>query len=127
MKTTERQQTMRILLDELGRLPGVRSAALTTKLPLRGNGDSWGITIEGRPDLPDTTTFVRFVSRDYFRALGIGLRAGRIFTTGDRPDSEPAVVINQALAKQSFQGADPMGRRRQTVYTRCEPVVHEVE
>ena len=127
MKTAERQQTMRTLLDELGRLPGVRSAAFTSKLPLRGNGDSWGITIEGRPDLPDTTTFVRFVSRDYFRALGIALRAGRIFTTGDRPDSEPAVVINQALAKKYFQGADPMGRRLKTVSNRWERVVGVVE
>src|SRR5436305_310672 len=127
MKTTERQQMMRTLLDELGRLPGVRSAALTSKLPLRGNGDSWGITIEGRPDLPDTTTFVRFVSRDYFRALGIALRAGRIFTTGDRPDSEPVVVINQALAKKYFQGSDPMGRRLKTVSNRWERVVGVVE
>ena len=126
-KTAERQQTMRTLLDELGRLPGVRSAALTTKLPLRGNGDNWGITIEGRPDLPDTTTFVRFVSRDYFQALGIAVRAGRLFTTGDRPDSEPVVVINQALAKRYFQGADPIGRRLKTVSNRWERVVGVVE
>jgi putative ABC transport system permease protein len=126
-KTAERQQTMRTLLDELGRLPGVRSAALTTKLPLRGNGDNWGITIEGRPDLPETTTFVRFVSRDYFRALGIAVRAGRLFTTGDRPNSEPAVVINQALAKKYFQGTDPIGRQLKTVSDRWERVVGVVE
>lgn len=127
MKTAERQQTMRTLLIELGRLPGVRSAALTTKLPLRGNGDSWGITLEGRPDLPETTTFVRFVSLDYFRTLGIAVREGRLFTTGDRPDSEPAVVINQALAKKYFQGTDPIGRRLKTVSDRWERVVGVVE
>jgi putative ABC transport system permease protein len=127
MKTAERQQTMRTLLGELERLPGVRSAALTTKLPLRGNGDNWGITIEGRPDLPDTTTFVRFVSRDYFQTLGIAGRAGRVFTTGDRPDGERAVVINQALAKKYFQGVEPIGRRLKTGSTRWERVVGVVE
>jgi predicted permease len=127
MKTAERQQTMRTLLGELERLPGVRSAALTSKLPLRGNGDSWGIAIEGRPDLPDTTTFVRFVSRDYFQALGIAGRAGRVFTTGDRPDAERAVVINQALAKKYFQGVEPVGRRLKTGSTHWERVVGVVE
>jgi putative ABC transport system permease protein len=127
MKTAERQQTMRTLLIELERLPGVRSAALTTKLPLRGNGDNWGITIEGRPDLPDTTTFVRFVSLDYFRTLGIAVRSGRLFTSGDRPGGEPAVVINQALAKKYFQGTDPIGRRLKTVSDRWERVVGVVE
>jgi putative ABC transport system permease protein len=126
-KTAERQRTMRTLLEELERLPGVRSAALTTKLPLRGNGDNWGIAIEGRPDLPDTTTFVRFVSRDYFRTLGIAGRSGRLFTSGDRPDGEPAVVINQALAKKYFQGAEPVGRRLKTVSNRWERVVGVVE
>lgn len=127
MKTAERQQTMHTLMIELERLPGVRSAALTTKLPLRGNGDNWGITLEGRPDLPDTTTFVRFVSLDYFRALGIAVRSGRLFTSGDRPGGEPAVVINQALAKKYFQGTDPIGRRLKTASDRWERVVGVVE
>src|SRR4051812_3041624 len=127
MKTAERQQTMHTLMIELERLPGVRSAALTTKLPLRGNGDNWGITLEGRPDLPDTTTFVRFVSLDYFRTLGIAVRSGRLFTSGDRPGGEPAVVINQALAKKYFQGTDPIGRRLKTASDRWERVVGVVE
>jgi predicted permease len=127
VKAAERRQAMRTLLIELERLPGVRSAALTTKLPLRGNGDNWGITVEGRPDLPDTTTFVRFVSLDYFRALGIALREGRLFTSGDRPGGEPAVVINQALAKKYFQGTDPVGRRLKTASDRWERVVGVVE
>lgn len=111
LKTAERQQTMRTLLAELEQLPGVRSAALTSKLPLRGSGDSWGITVEGRPDLPVTTTFVRIVSRDYFQTLGIEVRQGRGFTGSDRPESERVVVINEALAKKYFPGVDPLGRR----------------
>lgn len=111
LKTAERQQTMRTLLTEMEQLPGIRSAALTSKLPLRGSGDSWGITVEGRPDLPVTTTFVRLVSRDYFPTLGIALRQGRGFTGADRPDGERVIVINEALAKKYFPDVDPLGRR----------------
>jgi putative ABC transport system permease protein len=109
----ERQQTLRTLLGELERLPGVQSAALTSKLPLRGSGDSWGILVEGRPDLPDSTTFFRVVSRDYFPALGIAVRQGRGFTTADRPDGELVIVINEALAEKYFPGVDPIGKRLQ--------------
>jgi putative ABC transport system permease protein len=127
MQEAERKQTLRTLLGELEHLPGVRSAALTTKLPLRGSGDSWGITIEGRPDLPDTTTYVRFVSRDYFRTLGIAVRGGRSFTDADRPDGERVVMINEALAKKYFPGVDPIGRRLQTTSRGWERVVGVVE
>lgn len=111
MKAPEVQRTMRTLVDELGELPGVRSAAVTSKLPLRGPGDSWGIVVEGRPDLPESTVFVRLVSRDYFETLGIAVRQGRGFSGADRPDSERVIVINEALAKKYFPGVDPIGRR----------------
>lgn len=111
MKEPEVQRTMRTLLDELAQLPGMRSAALTSKLPLRGSGDSWGIVVEGRPDLPETTVFVRLVSRDYFQTLGTAVRQGRGFSDADRPDGERVIVINEALAKKYFPGVDPIGRR----------------
>jgi predicted permease len=111
MKEPEVQQTMRTLLDELGQLPGVRKVAATSKLPLRGSGDSWGLRVEGRPDLPESTIFVRLVSRDYFETLGIAVRQGRGFSGADRPNSERVIVINEALAKKYFPGVDPVGRR----------------
>lgn len=127
LKTAERQRTMRTLLDELEQLPGIRSAALTSKLPLRGSGDSWGITVEGRPDLPDSTTYFRLVSRDYFETLGIAVRQGRGFTGADRPGGELVVVINEALAKKYFPGVDPIGRRLQTGFDGWERIVGVVE
>ncbi len=126
-KTAERQQMMRTLLGELEHLPGVRSAALTSKLPLRGRGDNWGITVEGRPDLPDSTTAFRVVSRDYFQTLGIAVRQGRGFTDGDRPGSELVTVINEAVAKKYFPGVDPIGRRVETGFGGWERIVGVVE
>ena len=57
-----RPRLMADLEAALAPLPGVRSVGATFKLPLRGSGQSWGIALEGRPELPNTTTFVRLVT-----------------------------------------------------------------
>ena len=88
--------------------------AATQKLPLRGPGDSWGLSIAGRPDLDGTTTFVRLVTADYFRALGIAVRRGRGFLGTDRTTTERVVVINEALAAKYFGSENPIGRVLQT-------------
>jgi predicted permease len=123
----ERQQTLRGLLAELERLPGVRSVGHTSKLPLRGTGDSWGITVEGRPDLAASSTYYRVVSRDYFPTAGIAVREGRGFTVSDRPDGEPVVVINEALAKKYFPEGNSLGRRIETGYGAWARIVGVVE
>ena len=79
-----RQQAITRLVTALAQLPGVRSAAATQKLPLRGSGDNWGITVEGRPELETTTTAFRVVTRDYFETMGIRVREGRAFDASDR-------------------------------------------
>ena len=95
----------------LAPLPGVRSVGATFKLPLRGSGQSWGIAVEGRPDLPVTTTFVRLVTAGYFATMGIKLVDGRLPGPDDRENSERVVVINRALAAKYFRGENPIGRR----------------
>jgi putative ABC transport system permease protein len=43
-------------------------------------------------------------------ALGISLKAGRLFSAGDSAASVPVVVINEALAKRHFPNEDPLGK-----------------
>jgi putative ABC transport system permease protein len=50
------------------------------------------------------------ITPDYFRALGMTLVAGRTFNTGDRAETPPVIVVNQALADKYFAGRDPIGR-----------------
>jgi putative ABC transport system permease protein len=97
-------------LEALRALPGVRTAAATQRLPLRGSSDNWGVQVEGRPDLTGLTTAVRIVTHDYFQALGIHVRAGRGFLPTDREGTERVVVINETLARIVFAGEDPLGR-----------------
>lgn len=103
---------LREMVDAVGVLPGVRSAAAVQKLPLRGSGDSWGIEVQGQPDREASTTFFRMVTPAYFQTLGIRVRAGRGLQETDRAVAgEGTVVINQALADKYFPGADPIGQR----------------
>ena len=84
------------VLARAGELNGVDSVAFTNAWPLQpamtrdmGSGDSAAFT---------TRAGVIGVSPDYFRTLGIPLRHGRVFTAGDRLQSEPVTVISHTLA-----------------------------
>jgi predicted permease len=97
------------MMEALRALPGVKSVATTQRLPFV-RGDNWGIAVDGKPDLPPSTTVYRSVSREYFATLGIPLRKGRLFDPTDGPNSEAVVVIDEALADKYFPNEDPIGR-----------------
>ena len=114
--SAQRKQTIERVTAALGELPGVRGAAAAMKLPLRGGGNSFDITVEGRPETGEaSSTYFRFVTPGWFEAMGIRLKDGRSFDQSDRLDSaggtEPVVIINEALAKKYFPGENPIGRR----------------
>jgi len=125
-----REARPRLLADleaTVATLPGVRAVGITQKLPLRGAGEDWGLGIEGKPDLPSSTTYVRLVSPGYFEAIGIQLLDGRLLSASDRADTERAVVINRALAKKYFPGENPIGQRINTGLDGLERIVGVVE
>lgn len=98
--------------ENVRRLPGVKSVAISNGLPLVGaNHPTFFIT--GRP-LPEKGTepvAVRYtVSRYYFQTMGIQLVKGRVFTANDTPNSPSVVLIDEALAQQHFQSEDPIGK-----------------
>ena len=105
-----RRQTIDELVAAASAVPGVERASVTHKLPLRGNGSSSGLRIEGRPDVTGVTTFFRIVGPGYLETIGIPLRDGRTFTAADRAGGEQSVVINEALAKRYFAGVNPIGQ-----------------
>jgi putative ABC transport system permease protein len=110
MSPDERRRAYLQALPSLQGLPGVRAAAVTQRLPLRGSSDNWGLDVEGKPDLPSSTTAVRVVSHEYFQTLGIHIRQGRGFLPTDHADTGRVVVINEALAAKYFPNEDPLGR-----------------
>ena len=53
----------------------------------------------------------RAASPDYFRALGIPLVTGRLFTDQDGPKAPSVAIINQSMARRYWPDDDPVGQR----------------
>jgi len=101
-------------LEQVRALPGVVSAGGTTTLPLAGGGSTQPFTVEGRPAsavAEQPMALTRYISPDYFRAMGIPLREGRFFGDQDRENRVPVVIISEAMARQFWPGENPIGRR----------------
>jgi predicted permease len=111
-KDPQRIALEREVLTRLARLPGVKSVALTSDLPL-GDGDGTSaLRVAGRPYHGEHNEVVnRTASSGYFSTLQAQLEHGRYFAD-DEDASKPLVaVINQQLAKQFFPGEEAVGRQ----------------
>ncbi|HWT02783.1 MAG TPA: ABC transporter permease [Pyrinomonadaceae bacterium] len=102
------------LLRRVEALPGVKSAAVTTNLPLYPQGNSISFSIEGRPD-PATgrkpTVVTRVISPQYFSTMGIQFLQGRQLNEQDRADSPAVAVISETMARRFWPDGDPLGKR----------------
>ena len=103
----------RAALERARGIPGVESAALSSRPPIHG-ARLQSFSVSGRPAV-DHTLEPRagdiLISPDYFRTLGIVLRRGRAFTELDGQAATPVVIISETLARQQFPGEDPIGQR----------------
>jgi putative ABC transport system permease protein len=104
------------LLRRIETLPGVKSAAVTTNLPLYQQGNSIGISVEGIPDPAPgqgrrPTVATRVVSPRYFETMGIQLLQGRGFSAQDTADAPAAALINETMARRFWPEQDPTGKR----------------
>lgn len=103
-------------LRELHSLPGVRSAAAASVLPVSGQGSVIHFNIQGRPPRNGSEYIManyRTVSAEYFQTLRIPLLQGRWIESTDRENMPPIVVINEAMAKTYFPNENPIGKKMQ--------------
>jgi putative ABC transport system permease protein len=100
------------VMEKIQAVPGVRAAAVTVALPLEGWGDGMAFQIEGQPVVENGPTcgFKR-VSPSYLSALGLRLLKGRWLAETDGPGTLPVAVINETMARRTFKGEDPIGKR----------------
>ncbi|MBZ5597189.1 MAG: ABC transporter permease [Acidobacteriia bacterium] len=108
-----RSEFYREVLQRVESLPRVISAGYTTYLPLADEGGGSVVTVENHPQDPDhmLVANVRVVSTDYFRAIGMTLRQGRLLDRKDGPDSPKVAVINESMARTYWQAENPVGQR----------------
>jgi len=108
------RQYFDVVLEAVRTVPGVAQAALTSQLPMSGDRDTYGVTLESPPEVApaDHRDIFRYaVSPGYLELMGIPLRAGRTLDDGDRSDAPKVVVVNESFARRYLSGRDPIGQR----------------
>jgi putative ABC transport system permease protein len=102
------------LVQRVSALPGVKSAAVTSNLPLYRQGNSISVRIEGRPEPPpgqELIVVTRMISSGYFDTMSIPLLSGRGITDQDVAGTPRVVVISETMARRYWPGEDPIGKR----------------
>ncbi|HTS11093.1 MAG TPA: ABC transporter permease [Candidatus Limnocylindrales bacterium] len=115
------------IVTRLRSIPGAESVGLTGALPVAEGDDmaegDFLILHNGQPPAnydefgrmahnPDLVGHADYcvASEGYFRAVGIPLIRGRMFTDQDVADSPHVAVISESLARRRFPNQDPIGQ-----------------
>jgi putative ABC transport system permease protein len=105
--------------ERVSALPGVKATSVASNVPFSnyhwGNWDR-GFRIEGRTSNSsgnDGGGAYYSVSPNYFKAMGIPLLRGRLFTEFDTESAPRVAIINSTMATRFFPGEDPIGKRIQ--------------
>lgn len=103
------------VLLQTSMLPGVRTATASSFVPVSGTGMALYFNIQGRPPKNNDYALANYraVSPDYFTALHIPLKLGRLFQAQDREDQPTVVIINDTLARTFFPNQSPLGQHLQ--------------
>ena len=102
------------LLDRVKVVPGVQHAAVTSALPMQGWGFGMPFRLDGMPTGSGSerqACYFKIVSPEYFSALGMQLRRGRMLSPADVAGRPPVTVVNETFARRFLRGADAVGRR----------------
>jgi putative ABC transport system permease protein len=102
------------LLAAVRSVPGVTIASASVGLPPDVLGYSSDFFVVGQP-VPDfefaPLADVIAVDGEYFAAMGIPLRSGRVFDARDDGNGPQTVMISTELARRFFPHSDPLGQR----------------
>jgi putative ABC transport system permease protein len=102
------------LMERAAGRPGVQAVGAASALPFIGEGSieidtAYQANADGdHSALPQA--FLTMVTPDYFRAMGIPLMEGRVFTDHDGPDRAPVALITEGLARRHWQNESPVGK-----------------
>lgn len=102
------------LQRRLESVPGVVAAGSAVTLPIGGDDFGTGFLVEGRPKPNpgyEPHAGYQIVMPGFFHAMGIPLKSGRDVRDADTHTGPRVVLINETLARQTWPGEDPIGRR----------------
>ncbi|PTX97826.1 ABC transporter permease [Opitutus sp. ER46] len=100
--------------QELGNLPGVSAVGFSSMLPFSNDSDSNAVTVEGYTPAPGDSIrshYMGGVTGDYFAALGIPLREGRLLSREDSTRKSRVCVIDEDVARRYWPKGGALGGR----------------
>jgi putative ABC transport system permease protein len=109
--TAKRAEFVRSAIERLQSQPGVVSVGMSNNLPLTGTGANSALAVEGTtlPRMERPAADLRMVNPDYFKTMGIPLRAGRLFGELDR--GHLVAIVSSVTADRLWPGENPLGKR----------------
>ncbi|MGH9843194.1 MAG: ADOP family duplicated permease, partial [Blastocatellia bacterium] len=110
----KRKQFEQQVLERLAATPGIEHVGAINHLPVTDFSLMVWLRAQGRPPEEGQklgATPLGLISPDYFRTLGIGLRAGRYFDERDTAEAPRVLILSEMLARQLFPNEDPLGKR----------------
>ncbi len=107
-----RERYYRQVLDGVRAIPGVRDAAFVSWLPLTWGGGIWPALIPGQPEDRGASgsASIRYVTPDYFRTMGIAIRAGRDVDDHDTQKSPYVALVSESFGGRYWPGGTALGR-----------------
>jgi predicted permease len=100
--------------SKLAQLPGATDVAISATLPVPGFWRSDTFLVEGRPAPArgkEPLAYYNSVTPGHFSTLGIRVLQGRDFSSADRADTQPVVIINESMARNLWPKENPIGKR----------------
>jgi predicted permease len=99
----------RDVAEHVAAIAGVTHVGVINHLPL--SGYDWGRTVQpdDQPPLPPSSLprfGWRMIDGDYFAAMGIPLRAGRLFAPSDDANAPQVTIVNETGARRLFNTPD---------------------
>jgi predicted permease len=102
------------VLEKVRAIPGVRSVAYTSALPLVWKGGTSGFYPEGT-DRPDPSLAYdannRVITPGFMETMGMTIVSGRAFSASDAATAPLVVIINETMARQYWPSGRVLGRR----------------
>jgi predicted permease len=102
------------LIERVGALPGVTSAAAANVVPLCGCNATSGFSVIGAPPYPvgeGPEVDWRVITPGYLSTLRIPLIRGRDLTAADNAAAPGVVLVNETVSRRWFADGGALGRR----------------
>ena len=98
-------------MDRLRALPGVTDVGVVNNIPLdEGTGQGRFLTDAMASGESGALLHRNFAGGDYFKAMGIRLIRGRVFTNGEAVTPNSSILVSTSAAAQLWPGQDPVGK-----------------